>query len=412
MNDETINSPRAMLAFLKGNGNIEWSVPERERCAWIAKMLKVVGYRELGKKDKSIVRAYLQRGAHYSRAQLTRVIGRCRGGEYPEKRLSHHNVFSKKYGQAEILLLAKTDEAHQTLSGGATKKLFERAYGVYHDAAYQHLKDISISHLYNLRHSVTYQRQRLHFEKTKSNSVPIGERRKPRPDGKPGYIRIDTVHQGDQDKEKGVYHINAVDEVTQFEVISSVEKISENHLIPVLESIIERFPFVIINFHSDCGSEYINQHVVRLLNKLHIELTKSRARHCNDNALAECKNGAIVRKYLGYVHIPQKHAELINEFYSKYLIPYINFHRPCYFPKAKTDRNGKEKKVYPYEAMMTPYEKLKSLENAGTYLKVDVSFEDLDQQVLIQTDLEAGERVQEERKKLFQSIFKESVDKA
>ena len=55
-------------------------------------------------------------------------------------------------------------------------------------------------------------------------TVNIGERRKPIPNGQPGFIRIDTVHQGDQDKKKGVYHINAVDEVTQFEVIASVEK--------------------------------------------------------------------------------------------------------------------------------------------------------------------------------------------
>ena len=210
-----------------------------------------MGYRELGKKDKSIVRAYLQKGANYSRAQLTRVIGRCRGGQFEEKKINHRHLFPKKYSQAEIRLLAKTDEAHQTLSGGATKKLFERAHTLYNDEAYQQLKGISIAHLYNLRHSVTYERQRQHFEKTKSNHVAIGERRKPRPDGQPGYIRVDTVHQGDHDKEKGVYHINAVDEVTQFEVISSVEKISENHLIPVLESVIERFPFVIINFHSD-----------------------------------------------------------------------------------------------------------------------------------------------------------------
>jgi hypothetical protein len=47
--------------------------------------------------------------------------------------------------------------------------------------------------------------------------------------GKPGYIRIDTVHQGDLDGCKGVYHINAVDEVTQIEIVVSVEKISEQY---------------------------------------------------------------------------------------------------------------------------------------------------------------------------------------
>ena len=197
-----------------------------------------------------------------------------------------------------------------------------------------------MSHLYNLRKSDFYKRQRRFFSKTQKTTVPIGERRKPRPEGQPGYIRIDTVHQGDQDKQKGVYHINAVDEVTQFEVICSVEKISEAYLIPVLEELLDTFPFVIINFHSDNGSEYINGMVANLLNKLHIEMTKSRSRHSNDNALAESKNGSVVRKYMGYAHIAQKWAPWINEFYRKYLTPYLNFHRPCFFAKIKT--NSKE----------------------------------------------------------------------
>ena len=50
-------------------------------------------------------------------------------------------------------------------------------------------------------------------------------------------------------------------------------------------------------------STYINHRVAQLLNKLLIELTKSRARQSNDNAPVESKNGAIVRKHLGYAHI-------------------------------------------------------------------------------------------------------------
>ena len=67
------------------------------------------------------------------------------------------------------------------------------------------------------------------------------------------------------------------------------------------------------------GSEYINKQVAKLLEKLLIEFTKSRARQTNDNALAESKNASIVRKYLGYSHIPQKWAPLINEFNQTYL---------------------------------------------------------------------------------------------
>ncbi|MDD5323143.1 MAG: hypothetical protein PHD43_21525 [Methylococcales bacterium] len=108
--------------------------------------------------------------------------------------------------------------------------------------------------------------------------------------------------------------VNAVDELTQFEVVCTVEKIAEHYLIPVLEQLLDIFPFVIKGFHSDNGSEYINKQVAKLLEKLLIEFTKSRARQTNENALAESKNASIVRKYLGYSHMPQKWAPLINEF--------------------------------------------------------------------------------------------------
>jgi transposase InsO family protein len=405
MNDKNLDSPGAIKSFLAGTSKLEFSVPKDNRYDWIKEKLRRTNYLALSKKEKSVVREYIQLATGYSRSQLTRLIGQYRKTrKIVRKRLSRHK-FARQYTTEDILLLAKTDEAHQTLSGAATKKLFERAYNLFAEPGYERLSTISVAHIYNLRKSKTYNRTRRNFEKTKSNSVKIGERRKPQPNGQPGFIRIDTVHQGDQDKQKGVYHINAVDEVTQFEIVASVEKISENFLIPVLESILAEFPFVIKNFHSDCGSEYINHRVVKLLNKLYIKLTKSRARQCNDNALAECKNGAIVRKYLGYTHIPQKWAPLINEFNKKHLNPYLNFHRPCYFAKEIINHKGKTKKLYPYENVMTPYEKLKSIENNEQYLKPGVTFEELEAIATSMTDLQAAESLRKAQSKLFKTIF-------
>ena len=88
--------------------------------------------------------------------------------------------------------------------------------------------------------------------------VAIGERRRPRPEGRAGYLRVDSVHQGDLAKVKGVYYINVVDEVTQYEFVGMVERISERYLIPVLEGLLGAFPFQIRGFHSDHGSEYVN----------------------------------------------------------------------------------------------------------------------------------------------------------
>ena len=93
------------------------------------------------------------------------------------------------------------------------------------------------------------------------------------------------------------------------------------------------FPFRVLGFHSDNGSEYVNKRVAELLDKLLIEFTKSRSRHSNDNALAESKNGAVVRKIFGYSHIPSRFAQRINLFNQEALNPYLNYHRLASFPR-------------------------------------------------------------------------------
>ena len=405
MNDKALDSAIAIKTFIGSAAELPLSIEPELRYEWIAATLKRTKYLYLKKSEKSIIKNYIANVTTYSRAQITRLIKIYKKGHHLKRKKSTRNKFTKKYTLADIFLLVEIDKAHEQLSGGLTKKLLERAYKVYNIQAYKRLSEISISHIYNLRKNKIYIDKRRKFEKTKSSSVKIGKRKKPRPNGKPGYIRIDTVHQGDQDKQKGVYHINAVDEVTQFEIICSVEKISEVYLIPILEDILSLFPFKIKGFHSDNGSEYINHRVAKLLNKLHIELTKSRARQSSDNGLAETKNGCIIRKHLGYEHIPQKWAPFVNEFNKKYLTPYVNYHRPCYFPVEKTNKFSKIVKTYPYKSIMTPYEKFKSLPNCEQYLKEGITLLELDKISSSMTDLEAAKLMQTEKNKLFKLIF-------
>ncbi len=180
----------------------------------------------------------------------------------------------------------------------------QRALATYGDTRYTRLATISTAHLYNLRRRTGYTERRRERTKTRPTQISIGERRAPTPNGRPGFIRIDSVHQGDQDAVKGVYHINAVDCLTQWELVATCEKISEAYLLPVIESLLAGFPFCIRGFHADNGSEYINHRVAKMLDKLRVEFTKSRPRQSNDNGLAETKNGAVIRKHLGYAHIP------------------------------------------------------------------------------------------------------------
>ena len=365
--------------FLSGTQAVAFSViSDKDTCyrwiRWIQGERVKFRYLQCARPEKGVVIRYLMKIRGYSRQQLTRLIAQYRKTGHLKRRQRTTAGFKRKYTEKDIRLLATMDERHDTPCSPAVKKLCERACELFGQTEYATLASISVSHLYNLRKSTPYARQRRHFEKTQAKPSKIGERRKPRPKGRPGYIRIDTVHQGDLDKQKGVYHINAVDEVTQFEVVCSVEKISQRYLIPALEQLLETFPFKVLGFHSDNGSECINKRVAGLPEKLHIEFTKSRSRHSNDNALAESKNGAVVRKCYGYSHIPQRWAPLISDFNQQYLNPYLNFHRPCFFPETHADNKGRQRKAYRYENMMTPYDKLKSLPNAKDYLKPGLSF--------------------------------------
>lgn len=392
--------------FLCGTQAVAFGViSDKADCyRWLQGELVKFRYLQCSRQDKGIILRYLIKVSGYSRQQLTRLVAQYRQTGRLQRRQRTVAGFTTRYTQADIRLLAAMDKRHGTPCGPAVKKLCERACTLFGQSEYTTLAGISVSHLYNLRKSTPYQRQRRHFEKTRPTASKIGERRKPQPKGKPGYIRIDTVHQGDLDRRKGVYHINATDEVTQFEIVCTIEKVSELYLIPALEHVLDGMPFLLRGFHSDNGSEYINYQVADLLEKLRIEFTKSRSRQTNDNALAESKNASVVRKQFGYTHIQQRWAPLINEFNQDHLNPYLNYHRPCFFPETRTDAKGKECKTYPYQNLMTPYDKLKSLPDAKQYLKPGVSFATLDQVALSISDNQAADQLQKARQKLFKTI--------
>ena len=405
MNDGQLQTIEQARQFLEGSEAVDFRGPTaKEKYNWIEEVLIRFRYHRRKRDEKGVVRRYVQKVTGYSRSQVSRLIaeykrtGRLRRMQYRRHR------FPRKYTPSEVGLLARTDELHGWLSGPATKKVMEREYEFYGHAEFENISRISVAHLYNLRRGNMYRSMTRRFTKTKPVVSRIGERAKPDPKGQPGHIRIDTMHQGDLNGEKGVYHINAVDEIVQWEIVASVERISETYLVPVLESMLVQFPFIIRGFHSDNGSEFVNHIVARLLNKLLVRFTKSRPRHPDDNGLVETKNGSVVRKNLGYAYIPQACAELLNGYHKDYLNPYINFHRPCFFPVSVIDPKGKIRKTYPYEMVRTPYERLKSLPQAESYLRPGVTFEELEIIANQMSDNQFAERMVKARSNLFQQI--------
>jgi len=389
--------------FLKASEAVHFEGEKKEEVyAWVSGCLGEQNWVELGRTARGLVRRYMEKMTGLSRAQITRLITQYgQSGEVRAQR-SQRRRFPTVYTPEDIVLLASVDEAHETLSGPATQKILQRQLYDFNDQRFYRLAGISVAQIYRLRQTPGYRKRRVVYQGTRAVRVAIGERRAPRPEGRPGYLRVDTVHQGDRDGVKGIYHINAVDEVTQWEVVSATSQISEAALKPVLEAMLRQFPFRILGFHSDNGSEFINHIVAELLSKLLIEQTKSRPRHCNDNALVECKNGAVIRKHMGYGHIASAHAAAVQSFYLQYFNPYLNFHRPCGVPERMINAKGKEKKRYGWYA--TPWEILRQLPGVAGYLKGDLTTQEVDGWSRRQTDMQAATAMQAAKRKLFASF--------
>lgn len=406
--DSNIRTIADLQAFLNAAEVFEITTfcPRKERAQWICERLVRFRYLILGKRERGIVLTYLRRVTSLTEKQIDRHVRAYKAGKklhLPYRR----RIFSVRYAQEDRELLAETDNCHGRLSGQATRNICAHQHAA-GDQRYTRLAHISKTHLYRFRQSSRYRVRAMTFERTQAVNRAIGERRKPEPNGAPGFLRVDTVHQGDFGKEKGVYHLNLIDVTTQWEVILSVEQISEKFLKPVLKEALSFFPFTIKGFHTDNGSEFINDCVSRVLRGMKIEQTKSRPRKSNDNALVESKNGAIIRKWLGHWHVPGKYAARLNVFHREHLVPYINFHRPCAFPEVTVLPDGKRKVRYWQEDYATPCEKLLSLPNVEQYLQSGVTRAWLEEQARKKTPNDAAREMQEAKRKLFSLILPRS----
>lgn len=401
MDDSRLINVTQLQEFLKASQRVVVSLEEsslEEKYAFITKIIKQFSYHKLSKKEKRIVLAYLKKVTGYKKERLYQLVARAENGTLKKALYVRYNP-TKIYVTKDIKLLEKTDELHLRLSEDATKEIMRREYEVFGKQEYQTISRISHSHITNLRHSPIYKSSWINH--TKARQIPIGETRPPENFGKPGSIRVDSVSQ------KDVYHVNSVDEIDQWQIVFCVAQLSESCMLPALLEIFDQYPFTIFNFHSDRGKETINYVVADLLQRLVIKQTKSRSYHSGDNALVETKNGSVIRKNMGWEHINQAMVDEINSYYKNFFNPYLNYHRPCAYPTIQTDEKGKKKKIY--NLYQTPYDHLKSLPNAETFLKKGITFEILDKIAYSHSDNEFATIMREEEQKLFQKI--RSIDK-
>ena len=116
----------------------------------------------------------------------------------------------------------------------------------------------------------------------------------------------------------------------------------------------------------------------------------------------------MIRKHLGYAHIPQRHAAEVNVWCAEHLNPYVNFHRPSLFAENITDAKGKTRKRYPLRLIMTPFEKLASEPEVAKFLRPGITINTLRTTATAMSDNEAAEQMNQARQRLFLSINKRS----
>ena len=397
MDDSRIDNLSELKSFLTSAKRLVLQTKTiNAKYRFINRTLRRFNYRKLKRKDKHTVLSYIRKVTGYKKAQTLRLVKRSLNKDLTRtvyRRYNPHVVYTPE----DIKLLEITDALHRRLNSLATKEILRREAQLFHHRQYRQIAQVSPAHINNLRNSSTY--RRLWINSTKSRQIPIGHTREPEANNQPGSIRVDTVHQ------REVYHINAVDEVIQWEVVVCVPQISERYLLPALIRQLAQFPFRVFNFHSDRGSEFINKVVAKLLNKLLIEQTKSRSRHSNDNALVESKNGWVVRKNMGYTHINFNAAEAVSQFYQNWFNPYLNYHRPCLFvTQIRRDEKGRESKIYGQAA--TPYEKLKETTRLlnQNWLKPGLTFDRLDKIAYAESDNQFAAKMRLQEKLLFSKI--------
>ena len=184
----------------------------------------------------------------------------------------------------------------------------------------------------------------------------------------PGYFEMDMVaHCGTSVAGSHVHSLVLTDIASGWTEAAAL-MVREQTLITVtLDEIQSRLPFPMLGLDVDNDSAFINETLLSYCRKHDLELTRSRVYKKNDQAWIEQKNGAVVRKLVGYGRLEGAEATIVLGELHKVARLYVNFFQPSFKLKSKT-REG-SKVIKRYHAPATPCEQLLADKLVGTLVK-------------------------------------------
>ena len=175
MQNAEILTRKQLNEFLQGSEGIEFKGQDRaELYGWVQRVLVAQEYAVQDKKQRGAIRAYLSKVTGRSLPQVTRWIRQYRQAGVVQAAVYRRRHFPSKYGSQDIALLAAVDSAHGWLSGPATLRVLKREQQEFGKSEFACLSEISIAHLYNLRHSMRYRKLAATWKPTRASGIAIG----------------------------------------------------------------------------------------------------------------------------------------------------------------------------------------------------------------------------------------------
>ena len=270
MDESRLRTIEQIEQFLSASALVAFSPPagDLERYEHITRVLKRFDYPQRNKRERGVLLRYLRHTSGYSRAQITRLVAQWRKHRLaavplakrycapsaptaPPLPASTRPLMSACWCRWTKPIRTSAARLLRTCSNAPARSMAMRAMNAWQSCQSRTCTTCARVLAISASAPVIL----ASFTKTRPVCNAIGVRKAPRAAGRAGFSRVDSVHQGDLDGLKGVYHITCVDEVSQWQVEACVQGISEAFLLPVLELVLAQFPFVIVGFHSDNGSK-------------------------------------------------------------------------------------------------------------------------------------------------------------